>query len=329
MRRPQPATGWWTSSAPPASRGGLRPLVHRDHLVAGGILRTTSAVGVTSGLWLATWVLPGDADLLLRRRLLEPRDLRRDEAPRRDRPARSFAARLARLAASLARVLRGLGVVDVALHLLDVGAPTGPRLWGGTRCSRVPAAGPDAPVRAAVVPRRLPGGRRRSHRATIWLHRRFRWWVPAFMLGRRRRRRRRRVRPRALGVSAGSMSPSCCCSRTSWGTSTATARSQRLPRRCSGRWSRRASVGLVLLTTPAVLAAVRRSPVRLVPRDRRTTRRACSAPTSSDLERLSADAVLPARGHLDDRGRDVAAPVSPALAAATPALEGDDRRERA
>ena len=75
------------------------------------------------------------------------------------------------------------GVIDVALHLLDVGAPTGPHLWDGTTLLRLfQPPGPTLPfgplwflgvylVVVVIAP------------AMIWLHRRFRWWVPAIMIG--------------------------------------------------------------------------------------------------------------------------------------------------
>ena len=78
--------------------------------------------------------------------------------------------------------------MQVALHLLDVGGAAGPRLVGETRLLRgmyPPAATlPFGPlwflgfylVVVCIAP------------ATIWLHRRFRWWVPAVMAARSDRR---------------------------------------------------------------------------------------------------------------------------------------------
>jgi hypothetical protein len=73
-------------------------------------------------------------------------------------------------------------VVELAMHLLDVGAPTGPHLWGNTTLLRgffPPGATlPFGPlwflavylVVVAIAP------------WLIGLHRRFRWWVPAVMI---------------------------------------------------------------------------------------------------------------------------------------------------
>ena len=46
---------------------------------------TGNVIGMVPGLWLATWLAPGDADLLLRRRLRQPRDDRRAAAQGRGR----------------------------------------------------------------------------------------------------------------------------------------------------------------------------------------------------------------------------------------------------
>ncbi len=101
-----------------------------------GIMRSTNAVGVTRGLWLATWlfqVMPlfffvgGFANLTAY------------ESHRR-----RGGATLAFVRARAARLLRPSLVffavwapVVVAMHVLDIGAPTGPRVWGDTTLLRV------------------------------------------------------------------------------------------------------------------------------------------------------------------------------------------------
>jgi hypothetical protein len=144
------------------------------------IFSTTSAVGVTSGMWLGTWlfqVMPvfffvgGFSNLVsyeaFRRRGATSGTFVRSRLERLLRPSLVF--------------LVFWLVVQVALHLADVGGPAGPRLWGETRLLRgmyPPAATlPFGPlwflgfylVVVCIAP------------ATIWLHRRFRWWVPATM----------------------------------------------------------------------------------------------------------------------------------------------------
>ena len=100
-----------------------------------GVIGTTSAVGVTSGLWLATWffqVMPifffvggfANATALasFRRRGATTASFVRSRLDRLLRPSLVF-----------------LGIwafVQIALHLLDAGAPTGPRLWGETTLLR-------------------------------------------------------------------------------------------------------------------------------------------------------------------------------------------------
>ena len=146
-----------------------------------GIWSTTSAVGVTSGLWFATWlfqVMPvfffvgGFSNLTAY------------EAYRR-RGETSGAFVRSRLERLLRPSLVFLGVwlvVQVALHLLDAGGPAGPRIGDQTRLLRgmyPPAATlPFGPlwflavylVVVCIAP------------AMVALHRRFRWWVPAAMV---------------------------------------------------------------------------------------------------------------------------------------------------
>lgn len=145
-----------------------------------GLIGVRSAVGVTSGMWLATWVFQvmpifffvgGFANLVAL------------DAFRR-RGASTWAFVRSRIERLLRPSLVFLGlwlVVQVLLHLTDTGRPAGPELWGGTRLLRgvlPPAATlPFGPlwflgaylVVVAIAP------------ATVWLHRRFGLWVPAVM----------------------------------------------------------------------------------------------------------------------------------------------------
>ncbi len=145
-----------------------------------GVLRTTSAVGVTTGLWLATWffqVMPvfffvgGFSNLVSL-----------DASRRRGDPdARFVRTRVTRLLRPSLVFFVVWSVVIVAMHLFDVGAPTGPRIWPGTRLLRLflpPGATlPFGPlwflaiylVIVCVAP------------WMVDLHRRFRWRVPAAM----------------------------------------------------------------------------------------------------------------------------------------------------
>jgi fucose 4-O-acetylase-like acetyltransferase len=100
-----------------------------------GIIRDTSAIGLTSWLWLATWflqVMPifffvGGFSNMVTCRSYE----RRGES--------SWAFVKSRLVRLLRPSLVFLGVwtvVQVGLHLADIGAPAGIRLWGDTRMLR-------------------------------------------------------------------------------------------------------------------------------------------------------------------------------------------------
>lgn len=145
------------------------------------IFSTTSAVGVTSGMWLGTWlfqVMPvfffvgGFSNLVAY-----------DAFKRRGEPTSAFVrSRLERLLRPSLVFLGFWLVVQVALHLFDVGGPAGIRVVGETRMLRgmyPPAATlPFGPlwflavylIVVCVAP------------LTIALHRRFRWWVPAVMV---------------------------------------------------------------------------------------------------------------------------------------------------
>jgi hypothetical protein len=146
-----------------------------------GLLRLTSAVGITSYLWLATWffqVMPvfffvgGFSNLVAldatRRRGGSTWAFIRDREVRLLRPSLVF--------------LGVWAVVEIVLHVADIGRPTGPPLWGDTRLLRwnLPPGStlPFGPlwflavyvVVVAISP------------VTVWLHRRFGPWVPAAMI---------------------------------------------------------------------------------------------------------------------------------------------------
>jgi fucose 4-O-acetylase-like acetyltransferase len=101
-----------------------------------GVLRTTSAVGVTTGLWLATWcfqVMPvfffvgGFSNLVSL-----------DASRRRGEPDATFVkTRVLRLLRPSLVFFAVWSAVIVAMHLLDVGAPTGPRIFPGIRLLRL------------------------------------------------------------------------------------------------------------------------------------------------------------------------------------------------
>lgn len=145
-----------------------------------GVIRSTSAVGRTSGLWLATWlfqVMPvfffvgGYANLVAF-----------DSARRRGEGVADFVrSRVRRLLVPSLVLVAVWAVVQVALHLLDVGAPTGPRFAGFVLLRGVRPPGQTIPfgplwflavylVVVVISP------------LTIWLHRRLRWWVVGVMV---------------------------------------------------------------------------------------------------------------------------------------------------
>jgi fucose 4-O-acetylase-like acetyltransferase len=146
----------------------------------GGIIGVRSAVGVTSGLWLGTWlfqVMPifffvgGFSNLVTF-----------ESFERRGEPTSAFIrTRLWRL---LKPSLIFVGVwvpIQIALHLSNTGAPTGPRIWDGTTLLRgmLPpgATLPFGPLWFlavyAVVLIVSP--------LLIRLHRRVGWWAPITM----------------------------------------------------------------------------------------------------------------------------------------------------
>ncbi|MGZ8629880.1 MAG: acyltransferase family protein [Actinomycetota bacterium] len=147
----------------------------------GGVIRTTSAVGVTSYLWLATWflqVMPifffvgGFSNYVAYTASRE-----------RGETAGAFVrSRLGRLMRPSLVFLGVWAVVMLAMHAFGIGEPTGPRLWGDATLLRgmLPpgATLPFGPLWflavylmvVAVAP------------CTIRLHRRFGLRVPASML---------------------------------------------------------------------------------------------------------------------------------------------------
>ncbi|MEO8292140.1 MAG: acyltransferase [Actinomycetota bacterium] len=152
-------------------------IIHWD----GGLIGTTSAIGVTSYLWLMTWffqVMPifffvGGFSNYVAYRAYRARG---------ETTGAFIRSRLGRLLRPSLVFLGIWAVVQIALHLTDTGAPTGPRLWGDTlllRGMKPPGATvPFGPlwflavylVVVIVAP------------LTIRLHERFRWWVPAVMV---------------------------------------------------------------------------------------------------------------------------------------------------
>jgi fucose 4-O-acetylase-like acetyltransferase len=145
-----------------------------------GVISMTSAIGLTSGLWLATWVFQvmpifffvgGFSNMVAydayRRRGASAWDFIRSRLERLLRPSLPF--------------LAVWFVIQVGLHLTDTGAPTGFPLWDGTRLLRgmyPPAAtlpfGPLWFLLVYVVVVALSP-------VTIRLHRRFGWRVPALL----------------------------------------------------------------------------------------------------------------------------------------------------
>lgn len=146
-----------------------------------GLIYQTSAVGVTSGLWLGTWflqVMPvfffvgGFSNMVAY-----------DASKRRGDSTWSFIrSREVRLLKPSLVFLGVWVVIQVALHIADLGRPAGPTLWGHTtllRGMRPPGATiPFGPVWflgvyvvvVAIAP------------MMVRLHRRFGPWVPAALV---------------------------------------------------------------------------------------------------------------------------------------------------
>jgi hypothetical protein len=147
----------------------------------GGVIRTTSAVGVTSYLWLGTWffqVMPvfffvgGFSNLVTY-----------DSLERRGESTWAFVrSRAVRLLKPSLVFLGVWLVIQVFLHLADIGASKGLTLWDGTKMLRgmLPpgATVPFGPLWFLgvylIVIAIAPG--------LIHLHRRFGWWVPVVMV---------------------------------------------------------------------------------------------------------------------------------------------------
>lgn len=145
-----------------------------------GVIRSTSAVGRTSWLWLATWlfqVMPvfffvgGYANLIAF-----------DSAMRRGDSVGAFIrSRVRRLLVPSAVLIAVWAVVQVVLHATKTGAETGPDIGGYVLLRGVRPPGQTIPfgplwflavylVVVVICP------------VTIALHRRFRWWVPGLMV---------------------------------------------------------------------------------------------------------------------------------------------------
>ncbi|HEX6845026.1 MAG TPA: acyltransferase [Actinomycetota bacterium] len=147
-----------------------------------GIMRTRSAIGVTPLLWLLTWgfqVMPifffvgGFSNLVSL-----------DGAHRRGETTTSFVrSRVGRLLRPSLVFFAVWGAVMLALHLFDVGSPTGPRVWGETTLLRVflpPGATlPFGPLWFLAVYLGVVC----LAPALIALHRRYRWTVVWVMAG--------------------------------------------------------------------------------------------------------------------------------------------------
>jgi fucose 4-O-acetylase-like acetyltransferase len=146
----------------------------------GGVVRSTSAIGLASGLWLATWVcqvmpvfffVGGYANYVAYQ-----------STRRRGESTASFLrSRVRRLLLPSAVFIGVWVVVEVVLHLTDTGGPTGPTFGDVTLLRGVRPPGQTIPfgplwflaVYLAVVC---------ISPVTIWLHRRFRWWVPCLLV---------------------------------------------------------------------------------------------------------------------------------------------------
>jgi len=147
-----------------------------------GLLYITSAIGLTSGLWLATWVfqvMPIFFFVGGFSNLVSYRGARRRGESRWD----FMRSRLWRLLRPSLVFLAIWTAIQIGLHLADVGRPAGVHLWGDTRLLRgmnPPASTlPFGPLWFLgvylVVVTISP--------FTIALHHRFRWWVPALFVG--------------------------------------------------------------------------------------------------------------------------------------------------
>jgi hypothetical protein len=141
-----------------------------------GVIRTTSAIGVTPGLWLLTWVFQvmpifffvgGYANATAYA----------SSAARGESAVAFIRRRVARLLRPSLVFVGIWALIQVAMHLFDVGSPTAPTLWGETTLLRgvrpPPQTVPFGPmwflafylVVVTIAP------------LTVGLHRRFGWKV--------------------------------------------------------------------------------------------------------------------------------------------------------
>jgi Acyltransferase family len=155
-----------------------RTPVTRDRVV--DFLRAASIVAVVFGHWMIGIVWWQDGFFFVGgfSNLVSLDASRR----RGDADARFVKTRVTRLLRPSLVFFAVWSAVIIAMHLLDVGAPTGPRIWDGTRLLRLflpPGATlPFGPlwflavylVVVCIAP------------WMVDLHRRFRWWVPAVMV---------------------------------------------------------------------------------------------------------------------------------------------------
>jgi fucose 4-O-acetylase-like acetyltransferase len=145
----------------------------------GGVIRSTSAIGRTHGLWAATWVcqvmpvfffVGGYANYVAYQ-----------SARRRGATAAEFVrSRVRRLLVPAAAFAAAWAAVQVALHVADIGAPTAPHVGGVALLRGVRPPGQTIPFGplwflavyltvVCIAP------------ITVALHRRFRWRVPALL----------------------------------------------------------------------------------------------------------------------------------------------------
>lgn len=145
-----------------------------------GVIRSTSVVGKTPGLWLLTWVFQvmpvfffvgGYSNLVAY-----------ESSRRRGESVATFIrGRVRRLLIPSLALLAVWAVAQVVLHLTDTGTPTGPRIGDLVLLRGVRPPGQTIPfgplwflgvylVVVCISP------------LTVALHRRLRWWVPAVMV---------------------------------------------------------------------------------------------------------------------------------------------------
>ena len=145
-----------------------------------GVIRSSSAVGRTSGLWLATWlfqVMPVFFFVGGYSNYVAYESARR----RGDSTVDFIRSRVRRLLVPSLVLMAVWAVVQVVLHLTDTGTPTGPRFGDFVLLRGVRPPGQTIPfgplwflavylVVVVISP------------VTVWLHRLFRWWVITVMV---------------------------------------------------------------------------------------------------------------------------------------------------